>query len=522
MEEGNLFEPIDGEDVTELDDAIIDSRQDNDSDNDDDDPDWLPEDEELKNNDIAIENSYLKGTTWKEGAMNRPKIGGAHLSRIPLRLVETSTGEGEGANHASHLEPARDGKMIQSGQIYIPFFKKATKKAFVAKRLTKLGALPAMVQDLLMPSFLLHSRINEKKEIVFLIKKVNEVYENLCNEIKTTKGNNCVRTELFFKSNFARQVREWQFPQINMFSMLWFSEDNSYFSNYQRMMKDVIEPLMKVFVHNPNMLDYEALSPSAKRILVLCAELAVQMTEFHPFVGRITESVNKHVERLEEDVESDSDGEDPLGHSNHIFHVPQDLLDELSEAEQRATGLRHGLSSELLSLPRLEANHQVSRLSANDLSNRSREHIQMFQNERKKKILHMDHYAYQCGVVLKLFWMTIDDASSPNRSFFDYPNFQQIAQISFEMQTWLILQLTRIIATCYDLEWFLIAKTKTLRNARRNRTGVETSSANFFGKAHEFPTTVDSVEDFVGVRNHIRIKKETLTVITTTGELECQ
>ena len=126
---------------------------------------------DMEEYDIALAHASLKATKWKEGMVLNPCIGGVSLGKIPLKLTEES---GRCA-----LERARSDMMIQSGQAYIPFFKRISCKTGT-KKLKDLGALPAMVTNILMPNAIFSSSADEKEKVVSSDKQREADVERTC------------------------------------------------------------------------------------------------------------------------------------------------------------------------------------------------------------------------------------------------------------------------------------------------------------------------------------------------------
>ena len=232
-----------------------------------------------------------------EGFVMEPKVGGVHLGKIPLRLLEQV-----GGRYTTYA--IRSDKVFHSGQAYIPIFKKIIMKEG-ANNLRLLGALPAMVSNLMMPTEIHASTKEEKHEVDELIRALVDIYKNIKAEIDMSNGNNCIRWELFYSSKFDNNNMSFKFPEMPLVDFCMISGKNSYFKTYVQMMGEIITSLEKTILES-NILTYDALSASAKRMVTLCAEMAVTMTEFHPFNPKGMNKINKLLKDAKEDREREA------------------------------------------------------------------------------------------------------------------------------------------------------------------------------------------------------------------------
>jgi hypothetical protein len=143
--------------------------------------------EEPTSTQLMFENYHLKATKWYEGMVNHPKIGGVHLGKVPLKMNEINTHDE--STYKRKVKDAREGAKIQSGQVYIPIFKRFTLKTGI-RNLKNLGAFPAMVTNLMLPDILHKSTVQEKAEVDAIIHQLVHVKNNIREESKISGGNN--------------------------------------------------------------------------------------------------------------------------------------------------------------------------------------------------------------------------------------------------------------------------------------------------------------------------------------------
>jgi hypothetical protein len=168
-------------------------------------------------------------------------------------------------------------------------FKRLTMKTGVTK-LRKLGALAAMVTNLMLPEDVHRVSMEEKKTVDSIIRELLHVQNNIENEVRMSGGNNSIREEFYLSSSFSSRQRDWVFPSLQILDFILVSRQNSYFKAYASFTKEVMNCL-KTTVLEHSQSNFDSLPASAKRMIILCAELAVMMTELQPFRAKYMERI---------------------------------------------------------------------------------------------------------------------------------------------------------------------------------------------------------------------------------------
>ena len=513
----------------------------------------------------------LEPREWHEGLALDPCVGGVHMGKIPLKLYsedieddETDSGSSGGRRRRLNLRRARIGMLIQSGQVYIPFFKKISQKMGISK-LGIMGALPAMVTNLMLPSVIHKSTKEEKKIIDGLISELNYIDRLVQEETRITEGNNCVRMEFFYSSTLSSQEPDWDFPKIVPWEFCSLSQQNSYFNAYAAVSSEVNKVLNKS-IFQQSVCNYDRLAVDAKRMIILCSELAVSLTEFLMFRPKAMEQINTLCRNLpqlqhasprnevedggdtmqQEEIEM-ADNNNDFTDDNHnlginenqtmeqannnndqddntvpsvddtdnitsrqIFNVPSKYLSDLDEQTMMATGLLRGLKAVILPLPKFSPTTQ---LQYDDMQRRNKDYIQGFLNKSTNQISLMNHYTYVVGRVLALFWTHSDPSSDPTKhSLVELPDFKKLAGLSTAKKGSLLDELTKILANTYDFEWWWIVKNKT--NHFASTTGKKLS----IGKAHSFPKTKKELEQLLRSDDDLRVSRRYSRKVTSVGK----
>jgi hypothetical protein len=520
---------------------------------------------------LMFENYHLKATKWYEGMVNHPKIGGVHLGKVPLKMIEINSQDE--SSYKRNIRDAREGAKIQSGQVYIPIFKRFTLKTGI-RNLKNLGAFPAMVTNLMLPDILHKSTAQEKAEVDAIIHQLVHVRNNISSESKISEGNNCIRIEFFFKSKFEMaDQRDWKFPKILPWDFAVYNGQNSYFECLTSMMDEVTHALQTTFIDHPNQTNYDSIPVSAKKMLILCSEMAVTMTEFFPFKGRTMEQVLDELEdptipeEEEEEREGEGEQEDDEASDNEkkdsddesddhnlndqdydanaeeiseadnvstvtntdtndpektIFHVPRHLLEPLDQTVRDQTGLKNGLKLDTLYLPIWSGRNRIKKLSSQDISERQNDYIQIFLNQSTKGTTLMNHYVYVMGKILSLMWYhqeKFDDLPRETHSILDLPNFSILARIPKEDKQKMLGNITKLVANTYDFEWWWIVKTRT----RRFVTATNDNLLEPIGGPEDFPTTINELHTFLADKGtEIRINRTSMKTLTDTGTYDFQ
>lgn len=519
---------------------------------DNEDPDPDSEEVEVGQYDMALENYKIKANKYREGFVNSPSIGGVHLGKVPLVAKEQVVLDGPNDTHENTppsvvLEAPRLEMIFHSCQAYLPIFKRMTMKRGI-QRLKLLGALPGMITNLLLPQILHKSTKEEKEEINSLIETLLSVHDSISTEINHCEGNSCVRFEFFFSSNLNSEVMSWAIPPLDPIDSFLVSQQNSYFQTYRDMTKEVMQCL-KTTVIDHDQTDFDFLAVEAKRMVILCAEMAVTMTEFFPFSGKCMGQVNRIIKHglpnetppgqeevvaMEEDANqgttsqedspmqavnldnrmADAESADVEQVNKIMFNVPRKLLVELDQNTKGQTGLRFGLDNIIMKLPVYQ---EAERLSAEDLQNRHKDYIQIFLNESTNQVKLMNHYTYATGKILACLWK-YQASHTPlehRPSLLELPDFSILALLSDQSKREMMVELCKMVSNVYDFEWWWVIKQKTKTFVSANPT---TRAACDVGGAEGFPTTSHELKKYVRGKPQVRIESSRTTSITSIGK----
>lgn len=267
--------------------------------------------EEISQYEMTIDRTTIRPTKYKEGYMIKPKVGGLHFGKVPVKL-----GVSQGAKYT--LSFPRMMYLFQSIQGYIPMLKRLSMKVGI-NRLKKLGALPAMITNLLVSNTIHPSTVEEKEEIDQLLECLMEVFDNLEAEIDATQGNNCVRLEGFFESYFKHRNKDWKFPEIQWTDVLLISPQMGFFKTTRGMCKEVKHALKRTFLDNPKEVEYKELSSEAKGMLVLMAEMAVVFSEFQPFTAKCMNQVTQYIKSNQREAARRRTEAEQVGNESQIL-----------------------------------------------------------------------------------------------------------------------------------------------------------------------------------------------------------
>ena len=497
------------------------------------------EDQELDHYEEQIEFAALEPREWHEGLALDPCVGGVHLGKVPLKMF-VDQGEDEATTRLK-VRKARSRMLVQGGQVYIPFFKKLSQKNGI-NNLRHMGALPAMVTNLMLPDIIHESSMEEKKTLDSLISQLNYIDKLVAEEMKITEGNNCIRMEFFYDSKLSQAEKDWKFPRILPWKFCSLSQQSSYFKTYASISEEVNSVLSKSIL-NQTSCNYDGLHIDAKRMIILCSEIVTSMTELMLFCPKAMDQVNRIVDLdnqgaqdglegselipQEEDDDQESeldlpqeseqqDGisvgsleEDRIAEDRLIFNVPKKYLTDLDPSTKMATGLPKGLSATILPLPKYQPTRQLQR---NDMRERNRAYLQGFLNQSTKQTSLMNHYTYAVGKILSILWSYSDPTNTNNRSLLELPSFKKLAELPDARKQLMVEELTKILANTYDFEWWWIVRTKT------NHFASERGRSLTLGKAHLFPKTTNEVDQLLSYQEDLRLSKRYSRRVTSVGK----
>jgi hypothetical protein len=276
------------------------------------------------------------------------------------------------------------------------------------------------------------------------------------------------------------------------------------------MLEEYIKPLKKTFVDNNQHTDYDSLDPSTKRMLVLCAEVGVHMTEI-PFAGRIMATVKKILKQDDTSLSCTS-----------LFHVPSNLLTEIPVADQAQTGLPAGITGKVLFIPTdlVESEENENRTSPTNT------YLQMYQRKANDSLnLPNDYMKYVSNclcIIWKACWLDENNTPLPNAPFIsllDQPDFLKVSLLTINKKKEMMHQLMKQLARLYDLEWYKTSLEKTKKMARLgNARNVSQDDETFFGSKRDFPTTKSSLYEFVAGKTYLSINSVVSKSITSKGK----
>lgn len=428
---------------------------------------------------ILEEDSALRVSKYTEGLTTAPnEIGGVHGGKVPMAVYSDENG-------CMRLQAMRTQKEIVGGQIYMPAFKRYIKKNKMVK-MNKFYGLASLVQEMLMNQDIFH-RTNgreQKAKLVQLVKVLHYLFEHAGHEIGITQGNNSVRVELFYCSTFYTDEMDINFPNIDFSSFCLVSTGNSFFKNYAQVAKCCVAPLMRTFVTEEENRSYEVLSASAKRMLVLHAELCVHLTEPRIFSGK---AIGQITRILRETME------DPF-----LWNVPNDLLRTIPQRDKTFTGLECGLSPQILSL-NLDVLSNIQRPSANDNPRQLPAFLNMLERNTSKNQHLPNQYAKAIGTIFSLLWKALEPIPGAMnesneippqtpRTLFDALPYTRLARMDAENAKELILALTKIVSNCYDFEWWSIVRSRTQDFHHQNNRNLQPED--------RYSPVIPGVEDF--------------------------
>lgn len=461
--------------------------------NQDTDEDYFPEMDAM---DLAMEKAELTATKYPEGLTESIKIGSVSLGKVPLKI--------EDLEDIIIFTTIRLTRMVQAAQAYNPIFIRLTRKNAL-KKIKELGALPAMIQDILSNSVLFHdsqSTKRQKEKIVELLGKLEKTIADFRNEIEISNGRNSVRLEMYYASTLNDKESDVFFPEFDVFDLFNVSVKNVYFQVYSKILKEISDPLMITFCRdNKAITNYDELSSDCKRMLLCQSEALLTAVEFPTFSGKIM----KKIRNLNKEV----------GWERQLFSANPELVTKLPESDRRLTTLKSGLSKRVMPFPEVEVG-KVPRYKNDDIVNRLPEYVQMFQSESMKNVTLKNQYATVVGSIIARSWCTLEEykaATTMNYQkktigVFDLPPFEDFWSLHSSYQQALMKMLAQTVVNAYDFEWHHTVKEKTKKNSRNTRPNRNTP---FFCKLADFPTTVKSMDDFLTTNSHVmadKVKKD--------------
>ena len=466
--------------------------------------------------DLDVENYKLICTKWKEGMTRKPAIGGVHLGKVPLYAKETF--QESSLDQVLVLETARKGMQFQSGQVYIPVFKRLSMKTGMMN-LEDLGSLPAMVTNLMLPSIIHKSTSKELERVEDLIMTLENVRNNMKQEIDLCRGNNCIRLEFYFSSKFDSDQMDWKFPDLVPWNFCSVSDQNSFFTAYTSIMEEVMNGLTTSLVGKNSTTTFDAIPTSAKKMLILCSEMAVSMTEIFPFFPKTLNQIREAINNEEDEGSEDEESMNNLDPDKIMFHIPESMLDPLDSQTELLTGLKNGLKADTLFLPEWDDEQTTERLSPTDLGDRKKDYIQVYLNGSTDKVKLMNHYVFITGKFLSLLFHHQDkksDAEHTNRSILELPDFSVLATLDKEDKISIVKEAAKMIANTYDFEWWWIVKQRLSRFASQRPNLL---SAPNIGGPDAFPTTVKEVKEFLSDHRNLGASMDQKKAINTVGKI---
>lgn len=471
-------------------------------------------DQEIQNYDIVVQNSIINPAQWRNGLTINPKIGSVHLGQVPLVANELTL---EGGEKQIFVQPDRIESSLQGGQMYNPFIKRASR---TTENIRAIGALPAMVANLLLPSKIRKATKEEKDRIIELIKILKDIKTTYQEEIKVTHGNCCVRLEFFFKSDLQLQenIRTWTWPITNPYDYLIVSNQNSFFENFSKNLDDLIDPLVKTFVENKDLLCYDRVSGKAKRMLILNTEAAIDVTDFYPFYGRAMKRVNQIRRQDEREARRTMTNEEKRqDKKKHImFHVPANLLEPLEEAEVRATLLPKGLSSRVFQLPRIAENAEITNINESYLRDDNHAYVQGYQNEASMSIELNNIFMQSIGRILSILWSKLPvEIAEQSRNLYELPDDDVLKAIPTERKQDFVEQCCRILSNCYDFEWWWRSMARLKKYCKDRKIPHK-----HVRRPEDFPVSEAKLNDFISQRaTYVSVRQGPKRKITSLGKL---
>jgi len=440
--------------------------------------------------DLISADRDIKPSVWEQLATHKG-VGGVHSGKIMLFLIEDNDGN-------RFLVESRLVKEFSGGQIYVPMTKKFIKKVSISKN-KDIPSLPAMLQSIMSEY---NPAGNAKNQTVLdrvrrCIKQLDDIYKTARNEIQNIHKTNSCRFEFFC---YSSTTGEFSFPRLEYTTILLHSSENIFMHQYTDITQEIMVPLFRTFIMG-NPRSYLDLSEETKGMLLVCTEMAVKLTELHPFEGRLMKRIST------------------LAETDHYqWYIPRNLLKTIKRSEADATGLEFGVSPSAMALTIDISSLSTARPTGNDQHIRSLPvFAQMYQQCLSLGVQHPLTFLKSQVKMVSWIWHTIDEYkgkdenySPPARSVFRRPNFKQLMKCSADSFKELMESWCKIICNAYDFEWFSIFKKKMqLHFLRLNRTrGQNGVRRPVIKKLEDFPVTVKQLDTFVSEIGEIDIQIE--------------
>jgi hypothetical protein len=246
---------------------------------------------------LIINKRKIYPTKHREGFTNIPSIGSVELGKVPLLVTKRESGK-------LTVSPGRQAYQFHSGQTYLPIFKVLTNKTAM-NRQKNLGALPAMISNLMLPTLIRTMSAKERELINELVDMLVDVYMNYSHQVEAIDSNNCLRSEYYHDSKFNTQEKDWIYPTIPFTDFLLISRQNSYLKTVRSMLSEAIGILKRVLLTDRRQVNYDELSGPAKNIVVVTVEMGILMCEFSPFHPKGMTMVNKTIKAEKEKKRTD-------------------------------------------------------------------------------------------------------------------------------------------------------------------------------------------------------------------------
>ena len=467
-EENAIFESAEMHNV-----AIIDNDDEIESD-----PDFINQD------DLNCIEPSLRIGKWLEGlTTNMLPIGSTHAGRVRIGLYINQEGR-------IQIQKTRLDKEVCSAQIYSPFFKFLLDKNSI-KKITDMIGMPGIAQEVLSNRKLFHSDKTPEmsRELAFKIRQCVEIVKNAVGYINSTEGSNTARMEYFFQSSFGRQKCDIKMHVVNPYKCFLIANENAFFGTYKKVMLEVITPLERVFVDQEGR-NYETLSPEARTMLLLQAELIVQILEF-PFVGKVYSAIKKCL--------TDDDGP--------FWHVPAEYTVPLSDFDVQHTGMTIGVKSCVLRVPRVDF-ETISRPSADDNTRILPSYVQMGQGSSNIRSMPLQNIYKRCvGLILGLLWEALhrqkegingEVVEEEPKGFFDLPPYAELATLDKESVQELVTSVCKIFCNAYDFQWRQMVNAKTVKRHYKKQVSLHPQDrgvAPVIPPVEDFPTTVQQYNE---------------------------
>ena len=196
-----------------------------------------------------------------------------------------------------------------------------------------------------------------------------------------------------------------------------------------------------------------------------------------------------------------------------LWNIPGCILCKLPQRDTIALGIVFGLALATMPIPEYAT---PLRMQEDDIKSRNTEYIQMYLNDSTREIKLMNHYVFLLGRILSIFWhyQGLATGTDPKPSLFELPDFDILAGMSEDLKRMMLHELSKIVSNAYDLEWWFLARQRSMKSFKRGEFQPEHS----FKGPDRFPTTKDELAIFASGKPQIERDGRNDKEINTIGK----